>query len=586
PLTAEAQMRDFLLKTSSSPKELRDLRELKAYMLKEFPIGSRVRHTRGALGTVQSVDVTFPNIDESFPETHIWVKWDDGGTVDMIPASIDLVEEQQPLFTDAGKITTDSLSAAYANGYAKHAVAYLQKFGNTARCVKAWAFRNELDPYQLKEAVRAMFKCKNAAADLFSSEIAKVSSTKTAKDFIDDEWREILSTNGFYPSGAEEERWTKSGASYYVIIDHTPEGEPFYAVYESDDVLLEKNNDTNTLEIYISDREELQPVAPAPMGRGLSEEDIAELKRMGIKAKRQVKKTPIVSESNIYRFGGWITPKGKQLALEAFDDEHEGLAEEMGFNSNQEAREAGSVRVAIFLGTYHLEIDQMTSVARSRMREFLSGGPSKPVVIEWWNGSTTDSKSREFKNSGEALDWLEHRTVMASELLNKSAAMCECGHPFEIHTHPPDFGCPHENDPDGGFGCKAATEKTATSKWLYHVTFNGYLDDIARRGLVPGAEPGITGGGAKGQVFCSEAQHVSYWVDRAEQWAYHRADNPAEEGMIPVVIRFPRENAANLKDDEVAVKEDTGEGSYAADSVSPSHMEVWDGARWNHTMTV
>lgn len=34
--------------------------------------------------------------------------------------------------------------------------------------------------------------------------------------------------------------------------------------------------------------------------------------------------------------------------------------------------------------------------------------------------------------------------------------MCECGHPMNIHTKPPDFGCPHESE---GCGCKGATLK-------------------------------------------------------------------------------------------------------------------------------
>jgi hypothetical protein len=33
---------------------------------------------------------------------------------------------------------------------------------------------------------------------------------------------------------------------------------------------------------------------------------------------------------------------------------------------------------------------------------------------------------------------------------------CECGHPMNIHTKPPDFGCPHESE---GCGCKGATLK-------------------------------------------------------------------------------------------------------------------------------
>jgi hypothetical protein len=394
-------MRDSLLKSGSNPKEPRDLRELKAYMLKEFPIGSRVRHFHpgAALGTVQSVDVTFPSIDRSFPETRvrIGVKWDNGTTVDMAPASIDLVEEQQPLFTDAGKITTDSLSAAYANGYAKHAVDYLQKFGNTARCVKAWAFRNQLNPYQLKEAVRAMSKCKKAAADLFPSGIAKVSSTKTAKGFIDDEWREILSTHGWYPSGATEERWTKSGVDYYIVIDHAPEGEPFFSVHEENGKLVDEGRTTEQLEIFTADEASVRVVTPAaPVKPGLTD-DIAELKRMGIKAK---------------------------------------LAEQ------------------------HKEVCAWCGKV---MREGV-----EPVS----HGICPDCEEKMRQHKAASLE------LEAS--LSKAAAMCTCGHPFEIHTHPPDFGCPHENDPDGGCGCHGATEKTAGP-------LNRALLPAALLALMPGA---------------------------------------------------------------------------------------------------
>jgi hypothetical protein len=36
----------------------------------------------------------------------------------------------------------------------------------------------------------------------------------------------------------------------------------------------------------------------------------------------------------------------------------------------------------------------------------------------------------------------------------KKFAMCNCGHSFELHVHPPDFGCPHEKE----CGCQGATE--------------------------------------------------------------------------------------------------------------------------------
>jgi len=121
---------------------------------------------------------------------------------------------------------------------------------------------------------------------------------------------------------------------------------------------------------------------------------------------------------------------------------------------------------------------------------------------------------------------------------------------------------------------------TAASKWLYHVTFARNLEGIAERGLIPYSGGGITGGGDPDKVFASEAEHVSYWLSKAEQWAYDRSDNLAEDGWVPVVIRFPRTDVEAIENDEIAVKEDTGEGSYKATTVIPDHMQAWNGKAW------
>ena len=124
----------------------------------------------------------------------------------------------------------------------------------------------------------------------------------------------------------------------------------------------------------------------------------------------------------------------------------------------------------------------------------------------------------------------------------------------------------------------AASEDTVYShidQYLYHVTFSGYLDGIQEHGLVPNAEPGITGGGEKGKVFVTEASEVSFWLSRAEDWAYYRSDNPAE-GLVPVVLRFPRQEAQNLVKDEF----EGHQAAYTADLVPSDNMEMWNGKAW------
>jgi 8-oxo-dGTP pyrophosphatase MutT (NUDIX family) len=130
-----------------------------------------------------------------------------------------------------------------------------------------------------------------------------------------------------------------------------------------------------------------------------------------------------------------------------------------------------------------------------------------------------------------------------------------------------------------GYKTTVTQAKQSASKWLYHVTFSGYLESISQHGLVPNSEPGITGGGEKGKVFVTEADGIAHWLERAENWAYYRSDNPAEEGLVPCVIRFPRRDVKNIAEDEVAVRENTF-GAYKADGVAPDHIELWSGKKW------
>jgi len=130
-------------------------------------------------------------------------------------------------------------------------------------------------------------------------------------------------------------------------------------------------------------------------------------------------KTANPATSNIRQMGGWISPAGKAFPLKHNDlsnpnyEEHSDVAEDMGFESNEAAREAGAIRIVMMHGgdTVGIEVNQLTPVIRSRIREFLSEMPEIEVVVEWYRPK---HKSEGFDTSEEALDWLENRTVTAA----------------------------------------------------------------------------------------------------------------------------------------------------------------------------
>jgi 2'-5' RNA ligase/ribosomal protein S18 acetylase RimI-like enzyme len=125
---------------------------------------------------------------------------------------------------------------------------------------------------------------------------------------------------------------------------------------------------------------------------------------------------------------------------------------------------------------------------------------------------------------------------------------------------------------------------TASSKWFYHITFSNHLDGIASSGLLPGAESGITGPGDPNKVFITEWPAVSHWLNRAENWAYHRSDHIIEDGLVPVVIRFPRTSVVGqLEEDEAA---DGVPGAYKVEGVEPNGMQVWNSKSWDSGMYV
>jgi len=127
-------------------------------------------------------------------------------------------------------------------------------------------------------------------------------------------------------------------------------------------------------------------------------------------------------------------------------------------------------------------------------------------------------------------------------------------------------------------------EYASPGKYIYHVTYLKNLDSIASGGLTPGAESGIGGpalaGHKAGKVFLTDAKGVSFWVMRAEEFAYHNSDEPGEEGLIPCVLRMREQADWKLKLDDIGTDDSGSEAFYYNGTLMPDDIEVWNGSSW------
>ena len=125
----------------------------------------------------------------------------------------------------------------------------------------------------------------------------------------------------------------------------------------------------------------------------------------------------------------------------------------------------------------------------------------------------------------------------------------------------------------------------ATTETLYHVTFMNRLNDIAEEGLVPGSRRSIGApaldGHAAGKVFLTTADGVSFWLSRAEMFAHNDADNPVQEGFIPMVLRV-RVPSKGLVIDEIGTDDAAAEAFYTSTTIDAGHIEYWGGTQWSN----
>jgi hypothetical protein len=135
---------------------------------------------------------------------------------------------------------------------------------------------------------------------------------------------------------------------------------------------------------------------------------------------------------------------------------------------------------------------------------------------------------------------------------------------------------------------KQAAKATRTVEGpLYHVTYYGRLADIAEEGLAPNRSRSIGSPAydayAKGRIFLTEPDGVSFWMHRAENFAEASSDDPLEDGLVPVALRVKDEcfDNAELDVDEPGTRDASADAWMASgEPFGPECLEVYTGKRW------
>jgi hypothetical protein len=124
--------------------------------------------------------------------------------------------------------------------------------------------------------------------------------------------------------------------------------------------------------------------------------------------------SPREERPSIYRYGGWITPKGGYLSLDHNKHQlHEDWFKRLGVENYPGAAKIGAIRVAVWRGDYIISVLTLDDSTRSLLKEFIAGAPEAEINIDW-DVPKKGLGRAQFENKEEALDWLENRTRTAS----------------------------------------------------------------------------------------------------------------------------------------------------------------------------
>jgi len=125
--------------------------------------------------------------------------------------------------------------------------------------------------------------------------------------------------------------------------------------------------------------------------------------------------------------------------------------------------------------------------------------------------------------------------------------------------------------------------KAQTTQYMYHVMYLNNLQGIISEGLGSGSGQTFTTmeSHSSGRLFITEESGVFFWNSRYEDWANHKSDNPAEEGYIPITLRFAYPDDELMIIDELGTNDSRHDSFYLEDGyISPDEIEVYDGTAW------
>lgn len=131
----------------------------------------------------------------------------------------------------------------------------------------------------------------------------------------------------------------------------------------------------------------------------------------------------------------------------------------------------------------------------------------------------------------------------------------------------------------------AVDEDSIRDDYLYHVTYDGRLPSIAEEGLRPGKERSIGSASydahRRGAIFFTEADGVSFWFDRGEQWAFEQSDETLSDELTPVVLRVAEDTFIEQCVEDVHGTNDSGHLALRCKThIEPEEIELWNGTAW------
>lgn len=118
----------------------------------------------------------------------------------------------------------------------------------------------------------------------------------------------------------------------------------------------------------------------------------------------------------------------------------------------------------------------------------------------------------------------------------------------------------------------------------YHVTYLTNVDDIGRAGLVPAGglspwrKPHLQQHSTKGIFYCQDAHCVKYWIDMMAEQSFNLSDDPIEDKLIPIILRFHSNRNAS-RPDKLGNAETQG-NYYTLKQIKNPGIEMWNGEQW------